>query len=57
MAASYRKTTVLDSLFNSEYYETFKSSKFEEHLRMVASENVFIKLRKIKIYKEFEFYI
>ena len=26
---------------------------FEEHLHMAASENVFMKLRKIKIYKEF----
>ena len=50
MAASYRKTPVLESLFNSEYCEIFKSTYFEEHLRTAASENVFMKLRKIKIY-------
>ena len=53
MTASYRKTTVLKSLFNSEYCEIFKSTYFEEHLRTAASENVFMKLRKIKINKEF----
>ena len=47
MAASYRKKPVLQSLFNSDYCEIFKS---EEHMRTAASENVFIKLRKIKIY-------
>ena len=51
--ASYRKTPVLESLFNSKYCKVFKSTYFEEHLRTVASENVFMKLRKIKIYKEF----
>ena len=53
MAASYRTTPVLESLFNSEYCEIFKSTYFEELLRSAASENVFMKLRKIKIYKEF----
>ena len=53
VAASYSKTSVLESLFNSEYCENFKSTHFEEHLRTAASENVFVKLRKIKIYKEF----
>ena len=53
MAASYGKTPVLESLFNTEYCEIFKSTYFEEHLRTAASENVFMKLRKIKIYKEF----
>ena len=38
------------SLFNSEYREIFKSTYFEEHLRTAASENVFMKLRKIKDY-------
>ena len=53
-AASYRKTPLLESLFNSEYCEIFKSTYFEEYLRTAASENVFMKLRKIiKIYKEF----
>ena len=51
VAASYRKTPVLESLFNSEYCEIFKSTYFEQHLRTAASENVFMKLRKI--YKEF----
>ena len=53
MAASYRETPVLESLFNSEYCEILKSTYFEEHLRTAASENVFMKLRKIKIYTEF----
>ena len=39
--------------FNSEYCETFKSTNFEEHLRTAASKDVFMTLRKIKIYKEF----
>ena len=50
VAASYRKIPVLESLFNSEYCETFKSTYLEEHLRKAASENMFMKLTKIKIY-------
>ena len=50
LAASYRETHVLESLFNSEYCEIFKSTYFEERLRTAASENVFMKLWKIKIY-------
>ena len=50
VAASYRKTPVLESLFNSEYCKIFKSTYFEEHLRTAVSKNVFMKLRKIKIY-------
>ena len=46
----YRKTHMLDSLFNIEYGKIFKSTYFEDHLQMAASENVFMKLRKIKIY-------
>ena len=49
-AGSYRKTHVLEFLFNSEYCEIFKSTYFKKHLRTAASENVFMKLRKIKIY-------
>ena len=41
---------MLDSLFNIEYGKNFKSTYFEDHLQMAASENVFMKLRKIKIY-------
>ena len=41
---------MLESLVNSEYCEIFKSTYFEEHLRMAISENVFMKLRKIKNY-------
>ena len=52
MTTSYKKTPVLESLFNSEYCKIFESTYFEEHLRPAASENVFMKLRKIKIYKE-----
>ena len=55
MAASYRKTLVLEPLFNSEYCKIFKRTHFEEHLRKATSENVFIKLRKIKTYNEFNF--
>ena len=50
MAASYRKTIVLKSVFDSEYCEIFKSTYLEEHLRTAASENVSMKLRNIKIY-------
>ena len=39
---------MLESLLNSEYREIFNRSYFEEHLRTTASENVFMKLRKIK---------
>ena len=46
--AIFTKTPLLESLFNSEYYEIFKSTYFEEHLRTAASENVFMKLRKDK---------
>ena len=46
MAAYYRKTPVLE--FQS-IAKNFKSTYFEEHLRTVASENVFMKLRKINL--------
>ena len=52
VAASYRKTLVLECLFNSEYYK-IKSTYFEEHLRTAASENVFMKLRNKFVRKEF----
>ena len=45
-----QETPALVSLLNSEHCEIFKSTYFEEHLRMTASENVFMKLTKIKIY-------
>ena len=45
VAASYRETHVLGSLFNSQYCEIFKSTYFEEHLRTATSENVFMKLQ------------
>ena len=44
MATSYTKTPVLEPLFNSEYWEIFQSTYFEEHLQTAASENVFIKI-------------
>ena len=53
MAASYWKTLVLESLFNSEYYEIFKSTYFEEHLQTLNSENVFMRI----IHKEIWLYI
>ena len=43
-AASYTKTPVLEYLFNSEYYEIFQSTYFEEHLQTAASEDIFIKI-------------
>ena len=54
MAASYKKAPVLESLFNSDYYQIFKGTYYEEHLRTTASENVFMKLQEINIYKEFD---
>ena len=48
-----RRTAVLESLFNSRYCEIFKNTYFEEHLGTAASENVFMKLRKIKILRSF----
>ena len=44
MAASYRKTPVLESLFHSEYCEIFQTIYFEEHLQTAASEKVLIKI-------------
>ena len=44
MAVSYRKTPVLESLFNSEYWEIFQSPNFEKDLQTAASENMFIKI-------------
>ena len=44
MAASYTKTPVLESLFNSKYCEVFQSIYFEERLQTAAYENVFIKI-------------
>ena len=44
MAASYTKTPVLKSLFNSEYCEIFQSTYFEEHLQAAGSEDVFIEI-------------
>ena len=41
---------VLESLFNPEYCNIFKSTHFEKDLRMAASENMFMKLREIKNY-------
>ena len=39
-----------ECIFHSEYCEIFKSTYFEEYLQTAASENVFMKLRNIKIY-------
>ena len=44
MATSYRKTSVLESLFDFEYCEIVKSFYFEQHLQTAASENVCIKI-------------
>ena len=50
VAASYRKIPVLESLCNSEYCRIFKSTYFEEQMWTAASENMFMKPRKIKNY-------
>ena len=55
MAASYRKSPVLESLFNSEFCGIFKNTYFEEHLYTAASENISMKLRKLKNYSVKEF--
>ena len=47
-----QETPVMRSIFNSEYCKIFKSTYFEEHLQTAASENVFMKLRKIKNYSK-----
>ena len=47
-----QENTCVGVSFNSEYCEIFKSTYFEEHLQTAASENVFMKLRKIKIYSQ-----
>ena len=52
LAASYRKTPVLEYVFSSENCEIFKSTFFGDYLRTAASKNVFMKLRKSKIYRE-----
>ena len=46
--ANSQKTSLFESLFNSEYCEIFKSTYFEEHLRTAAPENVLMKLSKNK---------
>ena len=51
-SASFLKETPTQVL-PCEVCETFKNIYFEEHLRTAASENVVMKLRKIKIHKEF----
>ena len=51
VTASYRKALMLESLFSSECGKIFKTTYFEQHLHVAASENVFMKLIKIKIYK------
>ena len=48
-----QKSTCVGVCFYSEFCKIFKSTYFEEHLCTAASENVFTKLRKIKIYKDF----
>ena len=44
------ETPVLESLLNSDYYEIFKGTYFEELLSTASSENVLMKLGKIKNY-------
>ena len=49
MAASYRKAPLLESLLILSTAKFLRAPFFEEHLRTAASENMFMKLRKIKI--------
>ena len=51
-----QETAALESLFDSEYYEIFKSTYFEEHLWTAASENQTEKKSKIAN-KEFQLFI
>ena len=46
-----QENTYVESLFNSEYWDIFKSSYFEEYLRTAASEKLFMNL-KIKNYSQ-----
>ena len=39
-------------MLSCEVWETFKNIYFDEQLRTAASENVFMKLRKTKIYSQ-----
>ena len=48
---------MLESFFNLEYCKIFKSTYFEEHLRMAASEYEFMKLKKIKNHRQVKLYI
>ena len=36
----HMKTSVLESPFNSEYFDIFKTTYFEEHLRMTPSQKL-----------------
>ena len=49
--ASFFKETPTQML-SCEVWETFKNTYFDEQLRTAASENVFMKLRKTKIYSQ-----
>ena len=40
---------MLETLFNSEYWETFQGTYFEEHLQTVASENVYETEKSLKL--------
>ena len=59
LTSTGKKTTFFKNFYywllltNSEYCKIFKSNYYEEHMQRAASENVFMKLRKTKIYKEF----
>ena len=45
-----QKNISVGDLFYSEYCKISKSTYFEEHLRTATSENVLMKLRKVKNY-------
>ena len=46
---------MLETLFNSEYWETFQGTYFEEHLQTVASENVYETEKSLKLLKNLNF--
>ena len=45
-----QKNISVGDLFHSEYCKIYKSTYFKEHLRTATSENVLMKLRKVKNY-------
>ena len=57
LAIFTEKQPLLESLFNSEYCEVFKSTYFEEHLRTAVSENVFIRNFNFILMKQVKMFV